>query len=466
MGVKQIMSKKINIYSDKYPSKYIGFPSATKANGLVFISGVGPSYPDISRQGFSHIPKEAQNKSQHYSFVDEVEGKVASDSWVSHANMDGILIEAGSGGDQILRQHIWQKDKRFFPVYEDVRQAVQKIPSPSSGLGVLGLYGSQKYTIGIDAIAVCPGENLDLTAREVLVKLDDKNLPSASFYSQAVKSGPMVFTAGHIPIKTSEEGMPLVSGYKDVNIEGRFLETGRSHPDSRDGPIAAQSWYVYNELRRTLEPQGLDLSDTVKSTVFLADVRDYPTFHRIHKHFFPKNGPALTVSGFEEVGHRGCLLEIELTAVGAHNNFTRSQVEWSREAPFAAPAAVKTGEFIFYSGVLGLDQQNKLVNEVDDLSTTDKFKEGSKGHKSSILELQCWAALDLLSRISKDAGSDIRNLVKLGVYVKEPSDFDIFSNVVFQFIEKKDLPAVECIIIPNPGPVKEALIQIEAIGII
>jgi enamine deaminase RidA (YjgF/YER057c/UK114 family) len=115
---------------------------------------------------------------------------------------------------------------------------------------------------------------------------------------------------------------------------------------------------------------------------------------------------------------------------------------------------------------LGLDQQNKLVNEVDDLSTTDKFKEGSKGHKSSILELQCWAALDLLSRISRDAGSDIRNLVKLGVYVKEPSDFDIFSNVVFQFIEKKDLPAVECIIIPNPGPVKEALIQIEAIGII
>jgi enamine deaminase RidA (YjgF/YER057c/UK114 family) len=460
------MSEKKNIYSTKYPSKYNGFPSATKANGLVFISGVGPSYPDISQQGFSNIPKEGRNKSQHYSFVDEIEGKVASDSWVSHANMDGILLEAGSGGDQILRQHVWQKDKRFFPVYEDVRQVVQKVPSPSSGLGVLGLYGNQEYTIGIDAIAVCPGENPDLDAREVLVKLDDKNLPSASFYSQAVKSGPMVFTAGHIPIKTSEEGMPLVNSYKDINIEGRFLETGRSHPDSRDGPIAAQSWYVYNELKRTLESQGLDLSDTVNSTVFLADVRDYPTFHRIHKHFFPKNGPALTVSGFEEVGHRGCLLEIELTAVGAHNNFTRTQVEWSRESPFAAPSAVKTGKFVFYSGILGLDQQNKLVSEVNDLNSIANFKGASNNHSLSVLELQCWAALDLLSKVSADAGSDISNLVKLSIYVKNPSDFEVFSNVVVQFMEKTDLPAVECIIIPNPGPVKEALVQIEAIGII
>ena len=460
------MSKKKNIYSDKYPSKYIGFPSATKANGLVFISGVGPSYPDISQQGFSYIPKEGQNKSQHYSFVDEIEGKVASDSWVSHENMDGILLEAGSGGDQILRQHIWQKDKRFFPVYEDVRQVVQKVPSPSSGLGVLEVYGNKEYTIGIDAIAVCPGENPDLEAREVLVKLDDKNLPSASFYSQAVKSGPMVFTAGHIPIKTSEKGMPLVNGFKDVDVEGRFLETGRSHPDSRDGPIAAQTWYVYSELKRTLEAQGLDLSDTVNSTVFLADIRDYPTFHRIHKYFFPKNGPALTVSGFEEVGHRGCLLEIELTAVGAHSNFARSEFKWPREAPFAAPAAVQTGEFIFYSGILGLDQQNKLVSAVDELITTDNFKVSPGDQKPSVLELQCWAALDLLSKISRDAGSDISNLVKIGVYVKHPLDFEVFSNLIIKFIKKADLPAVECIIIPNPGPVKEALVQIEAIGII
>ena len=460
------MTKKKNIYSDKYPSKYDGFPSATKANGLVFISGVGPSYPDISRQGFLHIPKEGRNKSQRYSLVDEVEGRVASDSWITHENMDGILMEAGSGGDQILRQHIWQKDKRFFPVYEDVRQEVQKVPSPSSGLGVLELFGNKKYTIGIDAIAVCPGENPDLQAREVLVKLDDKNLPSASFYSQAVKSGPMVFTAGHIPIKTSEEGMPLVNSYKDVNVEGRFLETGRSHPDSRDGPIAAQSWYVYSELKRTLEAQGLDLSDTVNSTVFLADIRDYPTFHRIHEHFFPKNGPALTVSGFDEVGHRGCLLEIELTAVGTHSSFVRSQVEWSQDAPFAAPAAVRTGTFVFYSGILGLDKKNKLATKIEDLNDPDKFKNFFNDHNSSDLELQCWAGLELLSNISLDAGSDIHSLVKLGIYVKNPSDFEIFSNVILHFMKKIDLPAVECIVIPNPGPVTEALVQIEAIGLI
>jgi enamine deaminase RidA (YjgF/YER057c/UK114 family) len=87
-------------------------------------------------------------------------------------------------------------------------------------------------------------------------------------------------------------------------------------------------------------------------------------------------------------------------------------------------------------------------------------------HNSSDLELQCWAALELLSNISLDAGSDIHSLVKLGIYVKNPSDFEIFSNVILHFMKKIDLPAVECIVIPNPGPVTEALVQIEAIGLI
>tara|TARA_Y100001934_G_scaffold48081_1_gene58500 strand:+ start:1997 stop:3388 length:1392 start_codon:yes stop_codon:yes gene_type:complete len=461
------MSNKKQIVLTNQPNTFPGFPHAVKSHGLVFLSGIRPNQDTGLDGGFSNIPIEGHEKKQGFLLTDQLESRVAHDAWYSHKNMDAVLEFAGSGGDQILRQHIWQKDKRFFPVYQNIRQVLQKIPAPSSGLGVSDVFGNKNITIGIDGIAVCAGDNPDLLAREVVVSFDDKELPSASFYSQAVSSGPLVFTAGHIPIKTSEAGKPVVSSFNDVPKEGRFLETGQSHPDSRDGPIAAQTWYVYNELKRTLENQGLKLSDTINSTVFLADVRDFPTFHRIHRHFFPDMTTALTVSGFDEVGHRGCLIEIELTASKPHPNFEKAIIEWHMDAPFAAPASASAGSFIFYSGILGLNSECSLVVDLNDFDAEPQIPQNLHpgDDESKALLHQSWAALQLLSKVSQNSGSSIDELVKVTVYIPKQAYFEIFEKVFFQFVSKENLPAIECVIIPYPGPVPEAKIQIEAIGI-
>lgn len=463
----EAMGNKTSIFLDYSPTNVQRYPAAVKAGGLVFLSGVRPSNESDSRRDFNDIPAGGYNKKQGFSVVDNLESKVAYDSWFAHKNMDAVLEMAGSGGDQILRQHIWQKDKRFFPIYEDIRQVLQKVPSPSSGLGVSEVFGDPYFTIGIDAIAVCPDENPIFPSREVIAAVDDKDLPAASFYSQAVRSGPLVFTAGHIPIKTSEPGKPLVNSFDDLPTEGRFLETGRSHPDSRDGPIASQSWYVYKELERTLRKQGLDLSDTINATVFLADIRDFPTFHRIHNYFFPKQNTALTVSGFDEVGHRGCLIEIELTASASAENFVKNTFDWPAKAPFAAPSASSAGEFIFYSGVLGLNSTSNIVHSIDDMSITPtglrKILENQEGYTG--LTCQCWAAIDLLSEIAEKSNSSLDNLVKITVYLEKAEHFKIFDDVASAFLSEGSLPALECVLIPNPGPIPDAVVQIEAIGI-
>jgi enamine deaminase RidA (YjgF/YER057c/UK114 family) len=190
---------------------------------------------------------------------------------MAHSNLAAVLRAAGSSEDQILRQHIWQRDKRFFPCYEAVRVHFQAVPAPSSGLGVSSIIGHARDWIGMDAIAVVPGENPALPARSVISAVDNRNLPSASHYSLSVRSGELVFRAGHIAIRTAEPGKPLVNSFDDVPKEGRFLATGRSHPDSRDGPIAAQAWYIYNELQKLLAAGGLSFSDVVLSSVFLAN---------------------------------------------------------------------------------------------------------------------------------------------------------------------------------------------------
>ena len=39
---------------------------------------------------------------------------------------------------------MWQRDKRFFPAYENIRKKVQTVPAPSSGLGVEYVFGDQR----------------------------------------------------------------------------------------------------------------------------------------------------------------------------------------------------------------------------------------------------------------------------------------------------------------------------------
>jgi enamine deaminase RidA (YjgF/YER057c/UK114 family) len=441
------------------------YPVAVKHDGLVFLSGVRPGTAGNRVFSFDDLPEAGQARRQGFGLVDSVEGEVSADSWAVHSALDAVLAASGTRDNQILRQHVWQRDKRFFPCYEKIRASFQPKPSPSSGLGVGQVVGGPRDWIGIDAIAVVPGEHPDRPDRTVMSAVYDPRLPSASHYSQAVSSGDLLFTAGHIPIKTSEPGKPLVQGFDDVSEEGRFLATGRSHPDSRDGPIAAQTWYVYEELRKLLAANELGLDDVVLSTVYLSDVRDFAVFHRVHRHFFPDATCALAVTGFDEVGHRGCKIEIELTAA-KNAKKSRRLIPWSIPAPIAAPAAVGFGSLLFYSGIVGLDQSGRLVGGASDLPAAARRLVSRLEDMESRpgFAAQTWACFERLAEAAKSAKSDLTKLLKLTVYLRDPQDLSVFETVRHQFISNTDLPAFECVAIQAPGPVAGAEIQIEAIG--
>ncbi len=453
--------KREAVVCDGVASTFPPYPVAIKAAGLVFLSGLRAG---SAAQTFAGIPDAGRVKQQGYSLADFDEGMVTAESWWAHDNLERVLKAAGSSGDQILRQHIWQRDKRFFPCYETVRKHWQPSPAPSSGLGVKSLTGAAHGWIGMDAIAVCPDVKSDFTARTVVAAVDYQTLPSASHYSQAVKSGPFLFTAGHIAIKTNEPGKPLVNSFDDIPPEGRFLATGRSHPDSRDGPIAAQTWYIIRELQRTLEDKGFSLRDVVLATVYLADLRDFATFHRVHEHFFKDNPPALCVSGFDEVGHRGCRIEIELTA--RLSAAKPEPVAWANAAPFHAPAAMRAGALLFYSGIAGLGDDGQLVTSADQLPSPARSLVRSLENAERVpgLAAQCWAALSTLRSAASRADSALDEIVKTTVYLADEADLQIYEAVRREFMPDDSLPAFECVVISGPGPLRTSHVQIEAIG--
>jgi enamine deaminase RidA (YjgF/YER057c/UK114 family) len=458
--------KREKVICEDVERTFAPYPLAVKAAGLVFLSGIRAGSLRGASQTFADMPAVARGKQQGFALADYDEGVVTAESWWTHENLERVLKAAGSSGDQILRQHIWQRDKRFFPCYEAIRKHWQPSPSPSSGLGVKSISGGQRGWIGLDGIAVCPDTSSLFTPRSVIAAVDYQALPSASHYSQAVKSGPFVFTAGHIAIKTNEPGKPLVNSFDDVPSEGRFLATGRSHPDSRDGPIAAQAWYVVKELQRTLEDKGLSLGDVINVTVYLADLRDFATYHRIHQHFFPENPPALCVTGFDEVGHRGCRIEVELTALQAEARVMRQPIAWADAAPFHAPAAMRAGPLLFYSGMPGLGANGELVSGVDALppSVRTLIQPLEKVERVRGLAAQCWAALNSLQAAAVRAGSSLEGIVKTTVYLSDEDDLKIYEAVRKAFLKDDDLPAFDCVIVHGPGPLRRAHVQIEAIG--
>jgi enamine deaminase RidA (YjgF/YER057c/UK114 family) len=214
-----------------------GYPAAVVANGLAFIGGVRGGRPDRDRR-FADLPQDFRDAGfSGFSIADQAEGDFAVDAWGAHDNLDRVIKAAGADEMQVLRQHIWLRDKRIFPVYERIRMVWQKVPAPSSCLGVAEVVGRFGQDIGLEALAVVPGENPLFPERTTTRAFDNKEFPSAGFYSQAVRCGPLVFLAGHIPIETRKPGAPVIMGLATSPKKGVSWRPAAAIPTAGKGRL-------------------------------------------------------------------------------------------------------------------------------------------------------------------------------------------------------------------------------------
>jgi len=86
-------------------------------------------------------------------------------------------------------------------------------------------------------------------------------------YSQAIKTGGMIYCSGQIPIDP---------------VTGEFV--------SND--IAEQTEQVLKNLTAVLEAGGTSLDNVVKTTVFLADMSDFAAMNEVYGRYFNANKPA------------------------------------------------------------------------------------------------------------------------------------------------------------------------------
>ncbi len=82
-------------------------------------------------------------------------------------------------------------------------------------------------------------------------------------YSQAIKTGNLVFTSGQIPV---------------------FPQTGEVRGDT----MLDQAEQVMQNVKEVLEAAGSSLEQVVKTTCFLADMADFEAFNQIYEQYFTK----------------------------------------------------------------------------------------------------------------------------------------------------------------------------------
>ena len=99
-------------------------------------------------------------------------------------------------------------------------------------------------------------------------RIQTDNAPAAiGPYSQAIKAGGFVFVSGQIPIDP---------------------QTGQFVP----GGIAEQTERVLKNLSAVLEAAGSSLDRVVKTTVFLADMKEFSGMNEVYATFFSSPPPA------------------------------------------------------------------------------------------------------------------------------------------------------------------------------
>ncbi len=109
-------------------------------------------------------------------------------------------------------------------------------------------------------------------------------------YNQAIWANGMLYTSGQIPIDPKT---------------GKLCEAD----------IKIQTRQVFQNLENILKEAKLDLSDIVKTTVFIADMSLFAEFNEVYKSYFTKeNAPARSCVAVKGLP-MNALVEIECVAI-------------------------------------------------------------------------------------------------------------------------------------------------------
>jgi 2-iminobutanoate/2-iminopropanoate deaminase len=461
------MDKRI-VESRSVHAPVAGFPVATRAGHLLFISGRAGLDRDtgLPLNGYRELGRKPA----------PALGLLAPDSWEErfvaqasriYEDLETLLAEQGAKKSDLLFYSIYAREMRNFPVIARTRAALFEggVAPPSTASQVPGLVypGAVVY---FDPVAIVPDPAAGIS-KQVLSSGHVVQGPLSN-YELATRAGDYTFYAGVVAAHP-ETGV-IVYGADELKDPDWPRPPGALAERLLHEPISAQTYTIYKLIRAMLEEHGGGLGKVMRFNMYLRNMGDLPEVERVATHFSKERPPAATVIGVESLARSDFFIEVEAITYDrglVHAAPADAQVaSWGRYAN-----AVRGGDLVFVSGLLGYDAaSNHVVKRPSDLQSAaaTRVTSATRGlevqtHEQLAAAAQTQSIVDQLERVLKSVDSDLRSVLKITVYLRDMVDFPFVRSVLLAAMVD-DPPAISVLAV-HDLPLKEARLQIEAVAV-
>jgi len=130
-----------------------------------------------------------------------------------------------------------------------------------------------------------------MTPRKKAINPPELGKPIKPYYSNCVRveAGPLLFISGQVAI----------------DAEGRTVG---------GDDLKAQARQVFENIRAALLANGATMSDVVKVTLFVRDMRAFDELTEMRRQYWPTDGPASTLVEVSRLAKPEWLIEVEAVA--------------------------------------------------------------------------------------------------------------------------------------------------------
>jgi enamine deaminase RidA (YjgF/YER057c/UK114 family) len=229
------------------------------------------------------------------------------------------LAGAGSSLEQVVSVHVYLRHSSDFQAMNDAYRQFFADKPPARTTVVTDLAGGA--LIGMSAIAVPQG-----TPREVLHPPGWAKSPRP--YSYIVRAGGLVFLAGLVSRRGTDDSVV-------------------------PGPVLTQTRTILDNAGVLLKTAGLTYKDVVAARVFLTDDTYFEAMNDEYRTYFTDEPPARATA---VTGLMGLDSTVEITLIATTG---RKEVLGASVSPsLPLSSAVRAGDLVFLSGVLGNTEAN------------------------------------------------------------------------------------------------------------
>jgi 2-iminobutanoate/2-iminopropanoate deaminase len=278
-------------------SGQLPFSAATKADGLIYISGTLATKGDIKEQTKGVLDQIGQ-----------------------------ALTKAGSSLQNVVAATVYLKNAEDAAGMTDVWRATWPKDAPTRTTVVAGLV-SDAALVEIAAIAVPTGGERKIIA--------PAGWSTANPYSHAIQTGDTLFISGQV---------------------SRDPKTNTAV----EGDVTTQMKTIMANTEEILKTAGFAMSDIVANRVYLTDGQTFGEMNKAYVPNFPKNPPARATVIVALPGPQ-YKVEVTPTAVkGEKTAFATPAPDGTPGKPSPTlSSAIKVGKRLYVSGILGNNADNK-----------------------------------------------------------------------------------------------------------